>query len=134
MWYPNIHNILTMAACALLVHLRVPPVVDGIRIAKFLIYVVSCDLLFVCLSFSNFCHGVMILFSNYEFTCPSAFFFDKNQEIFFHQIFLVYINFYNTIKGVFCDFSTLCPMTLRWRTIFWSFLQKIFNLSINKVH
>ena len=37
-------------------------------------YVVSCVLLFVCLTFSFFSHGVVSLFSSYEFDCPSGIF------------------------------------------------------------
>ena len=48
----------------------------GVRVAYSLVfYVVSCVLLFVCLFFFLiFSHGVVSLFSNYEFGCPSGIF------------------------------------------------------------
>ena len=51
-------------------HLRSPLVFGGVRVVYFLVfYVVSCVLLFVCLSFF-FSHGVVSLFSIHEFDCP----------------------------------------------------------------
>ena len=53
-------------------HLRLPLFFDGVRVAYSLVfYVVMCT--FVCLLvFMIFSHGVVILFSIYEFDCPSG--------------------------------------------------------------
>ena len=59
----------------------------GVRVAYSLVfYVVSCVILFVCLSFFIFSHGVVSLFSIYEFDCPSGIFrpsFTQYFELFF---------------------------------------------------
>ena len=55
-------------------HLRSPLVFGGVCVSYSLVfYVVSCVLLFVCLSFS-FLAMVLCLFSIYEFDCPSGIF------------------------------------------------------------
>ena len=56
-------------------HLRSPPVFGGVRVAySFIFYVVSCILLFACLSFHLFSHDVVSLFSISEFDYPSGIF------------------------------------------------------------
>ena len=54
-------------------HLRSPKVFGGGRVAYSLVlYVVSCVLLFVCLSFSFLGMALSVYFSIYEFDCPSC--------------------------------------------------------------
>ena len=54
-------------------HLRSPLVFGGVRVVYSLVFcVVSCVLLFICLSFFICSHGVVSLFSIYEFDCPSG--------------------------------------------------------------
>ena len=56
-------------------YLRSPLVFGGVRVVYSLVfYVVSCVLLFVCLSFFILSHGVVSLFSIYEFDCSSGIF------------------------------------------------------------
>ena len=70
----------------LMEHLRSPPVFGGVCVAYSLVlYVVSCVLLTILFVFFIFSHGVVSLFSIYEFDCPSGIFHPSFQMIHFYS-------------------------------------------------